>query len=117
MINANPGIHLVGVNDMQALLRNVKHGFKINKERLPIINLREAVSFKARMQLVVATRLQVQHSSFRLHTLNNTPSVPTNDAHGSFTNSDEEMHFQSCNFYLKKRLDEPAQFKKRLQFK
>jgi hypothetical protein len=114
MINANPGIHLVGVNDMQA---RVKHRFKTNEERLPIINLREAVSFKDRMQLVVAMRLQVQHSSFRLRTLNNTPSVPTNDAHGSFTNSDEEMHFQSCNFYLKKRLDEPAQFKTRLQFK
>jgi hypothetical protein len=39
-----------------------------------------------------------------------------NDAHGSFTNSDEEMRFLSCNFCLKKHLDEPVQFKTWLQF-
>jgi hypothetical protein len=44
------------------------------------------------------------------------PSVLMNDAHGSFTNSDEGMHFPSCKFCLKKQLDEPAQFKIRLQF-
>jgi hypothetical protein len=55
-----------------------------NKEKLLTNNLREAVSFRARMWLVVGTRLQVQHSSFRLHTSSNTPSVPTNVAHGSF---------------------------------
>jgi hypothetical protein len=38
-----------------------------------------------------------------------------NDAQGSFANSDEEMHFLSCNFCLKKCLDEPTQFKIRLQ--
>jgi hypothetical protein len=58
----------------------------------------------------------VQHSSFWLRTLSNTPSVPMNDALGSFANSDEEMHFLSYNFCLKKRLDEPTQFKARLQF-
>jgi hypothetical protein len=47
----------LGVNDIQALLRKVKQGFETNEKRLPIINLREAVSFRARMQLVVATRL------------------------------------------------------------
>jgi hypothetical protein len=39
-----------------------------------------------------------------------------NDAHGSFANSDEEMHLPSCNSCLKKRLDESTQFKTRLQF-
>jgi hypothetical protein len=68
------------------------------------------------MRPVIATRLQAQHSSFWLRTSSNTPSVPMNDAHGPFANFDEEMHFLSCNFYLKKRLGEPAQFKTRLQF-
>jgi hypothetical protein len=48
--------------------------------------------------------------------LSHTPSVLTDDVHGSFANSDEEMHFPSCNFCLKKFLDEPAQFKIKLQF-
>jgi hypothetical protein len=39
-----------------------------------------------------------------------------NDAQGSFANSDEEMRFSYYNFCLKKRLDETAQFKTRLQF-
>jgi hypothetical protein len=65
---------------MQALLRKVKQGFETNEESLPIINLREAVRFRAGMQLVVAMRLQVQHSSFRLRTSSNTPSVLTNEA-------------------------------------
>jgi hypothetical protein len=39
-----------------------------------------------------------------------------NDAHESFANFDEEMHIPSCNFCLKKRPDELAQFKTRLQF-
>jgi hypothetical protein len=68
------------------------------------------------MRLVVATRLQAQHTSFWLRTSSNMPSVPMNDAQGSFANSDEEMHFPSCNLYLKKHLDEPARFKTRLQF-
>jgi hypothetical protein len=66
------------------------------------------------MRLVVATKLQVHHSSFRLRTSSNTPSVPMNDAQGSFANFEEEMHFSSCNFCLKNRLDEPTQFKTRL---
>jgi hypothetical protein len=39
----------LGVNDMQELLREVKQGFKTNKEGLLINNLREAVSFRAKM--------------------------------------------------------------------
>jgi hypothetical protein len=38
------------------------------------------------MRLVVATRLQAQHSSFQLRTLSNTSSVPMNIAQGSFHN-------------------------------
>jgi hypothetical protein len=72
------------VNNMQALLWEVEQGFETNKESLMINNLREAVSFTAWMWLVVATRLQAQHLSFRLHTSSNTPFVPTNDAQESF---------------------------------
>jgi hypothetical protein len=60
------------------------------------------------MRLVVATRLQAQHSNFQLRTSSNTTSIPTNDAQGPFANFDEEMHFPSCNFCLKKRMGEPA---------
>jgi hypothetical protein len=31
-------------------------------------------------------------------------------------NFDEELRFPSCNFYFKKRMGKPAQFKKTLQF-
>jgi hypothetical protein len=37
----------------------------------------------------------VQHSSFQLRTSSNTSSVPMNDAHESFANSDEK-----CTFHL-----------------
>jgi hypothetical protein len=50
----------------------------------------------------------VQHSSFWLRISSNTPSVPMNDAHGSFANSNEGIHFSSYNFCLKKHLDELA---------
>jgi hypothetical protein len=50
----------------------------------------------------------VRHSSFRLRNLSNTSSVPMNDAHGPFANSDKEMHIRSCNFCLKKLPDEPT---------
>jgi hypothetical protein len=33
-----------------------------------------------------------------------------------FVDSEKEIHFPSCNFYLKKRLAELAPFKTRLQF-
>jgi hypothetical protein len=68
------------------------------------------------MSLVVAMRLQAQHPSFQLRTSSNTPSVLMNDVYESFANSDEGIHFSSCNFCLKKRMYEPAQFKTRLQF-
>jgi hypothetical protein len=51
---------------------------------LSILNLREAVSFRARIRLVVAMRLQAQYSSFQLRTSSHMPSVLTNVAHGSF---------------------------------
>jgi hypothetical protein len=70
----------VRVNNMQALSREVKEGFETNKERLLINNVREAVSFRARMRLVIAMRLQVQHSPFLLRTLSNTSSVLKNAA-------------------------------------
>jgi hypothetical protein len=35
---------------------------------------------------------------------------------GLFTDSEKKMCFPSYNFYLKRRLGEPAQFKIRLQF-
>jgi hypothetical protein len=54
----------LGVNDMQALLREVKVGLETNKERLLLINLTEAVTFRGRMRLVVAMRLQGQNPSF-----------------------------------------------------
>jgi hypothetical protein len=85
-----------------------------NEKRLPIINLIEAQSFWARMQLVVATRLHMQYSPFRLCTSNNTPSIPLNDAHGPFRRFRKEMHFLFCNFHLKKHMDELAQIKTRL---
>jgi hypothetical protein len=87
------------IKGSQARIRN-------NEEKLPLISLREAVSFRARMRHVVATRLQAQHSSFWLCISSNTPAVLTNDAHGPFANFDEEMQFSSCNFCLKKRLGE-----------
>jgi hypothetical protein len=87
-----------------------------NEERLPLINLREAVSFRDRMWLIVAMRLQGQHPPFHLRTSSNTPSIPTNVAHGSFHIFREGMRFPSCNFCLKMRLGEPTPFKTKLQF-
>jgi hypothetical protein len=40
---------LAGVNDMQALFRKVQARIRIMRKRLPIISLREVVSFRARM--------------------------------------------------------------------
>jgi hypothetical protein len=51
---------------------------------LSILNLSEEVSFSARIRLVVAMRLQEQHSSFQLRTSSHMPSVLMNVAHGSF---------------------------------
>jgi hypothetical protein len=87
-----------------------------NEERFPLINLREAVSFRPRMWLVIATRLQGQHPPFRLRTSSNTPSVPMNVAHRYFHKFREGMCFPSYNFCLKRHLGEPAPFKTRLQF-
>jgi hypothetical protein len=69
---------------MEALLREAKQGLETNKERFLFKNLREVVSFRARVQLVVGTRLQAQQPSFRLRTSSNTSSVLMNVAQGSF---------------------------------
>jgi hypothetical protein len=84
-----------------------------NEERLWIINFQEAVSFRDMMWLVIATRLQAQHSSFRLRTSSPFRRMIHMDL---FVDSTKGMRFPSCNFCLKKRLGEPAQFKTRLQF-
>jgi hypothetical protein len=55
-----------------------------NEKRLWIINLREVVSFRARMRLVIAMRHHMQYSPFWLRSSSNTPSVSMNDAHGPF---------------------------------
>jgi hypothetical protein len=64
MIDGTKEYTWLEVNDVQALLREVKQELEIHKERLLVNNLREAVSFRARMRLIIAMRLQVQHSSF-----------------------------------------------------
>jgi hypothetical protein len=51
-----------------------------NGEKLSIIKLREAESFRARMRLVVAMRFQEQDPIFQLRTSSNTPSVSMNVA-------------------------------------
>jgi hypothetical protein len=63
---------------MQALLRKVKQGFEANKERLTFIKFERSSKLRASMQLVVATRLQVQQPSFRLRTSSNMSSVLMN---------------------------------------
>jgi hypothetical protein len=84
MIGATKEYTWARVNDMHALSREVKQVFETNKEILLINNVRETVSFRARMWLVIATRLLAQHSPFWLRTSSNTPFVPMNVAHGSF---------------------------------
>jgi hypothetical protein len=73
---------------VQALFRNVKQGFEINKERLTIIKSKRSSKLRANMQLVVATRLQAQHPSFWLRTSSNMPSVLKNVTQDSFANFD-----------------------------
>jgi hypothetical protein len=55
---------LAGTGWYVALLRKFQQGLETNKEGLLINNLREAVSFRAKMRLVVAMRLQAQHPPF-----------------------------------------------------
>jgi hypothetical protein len=87
-----------------------------NQGMLSILNLSEEVSFSARIRLVVAMRLQEQHSSFQLRTSSHMPSVLMNVAHGSFHKFREGNALSICKFCLKKRLDKSTQFKTRLQF-
>jgi hypothetical protein len=72
------------------------------RKRLLITSLREAVSFRARMWPVVATRLQGQHSSFRLRISSHTPFVLMNAAHGPFRKfSRRKWAFHFANFSLR----------------
>jgi hypothetical protein len=80
MIDATNEYTWARVNDMQALSRKDKQGFEINKEILLINNVRKAVSFRVSMRLVVATRLQAQHTYFRLCISSNTPFILMNVA-------------------------------------
>jgi hypothetical protein len=84
MIDVNQGVHMFGVNDVESLIRNVKQGFETNKERRTFTKSERSNKLRVRIRLVVAMRLQAQHTSFQLRTSSNTPSVPMNDAQGSF---------------------------------
>jgi hypothetical protein len=83
-VDTNHRVPLRGSERYASVIKGSQAGIWNNEERLLIINLREAVSFRARMWLVVAMRLQGQHHSFRLRTSSNTPFVLMNVAHGSF---------------------------------
>jgi hypothetical protein len=84
MMGANQGVYLVESGQYASITYESQARILNNEERLRLINLREAISFRARMRLVVATRLQAQHSSFRLRTSSNTSSVLMNVVQGSF---------------------------------
>jgi hypothetical protein len=92
------------------------HRNKQTRKDLHSSSFGECESLRARIWLVVATRLQVWHSSFQLRTLSHMPSVLMNVAPESFCKFWGWVHFFSCNFCLKKRLDKLAQFNIRLQF-
>jgi hypothetical protein len=83
MIDVNQGVHLVESEREASAILESQAELDRNEDMLLIINHGEAVSFRVRMQFVVATRLQGQHPSFRMHTSSNTPSVLMNVAHGS----------------------------------
>jgi hypothetical protein len=71
----------------------------------------------ARLRLVVATRLHPQLSSFRLRISSNTPSC-LEEGHewDPFANLIRRA-LSILQFWLEKRLGEPAQFSARLQFR
>jgi hypothetical protein len=93
MMGTNQGVYLVESGRYASSTYESQARIPNNEERLRLINLREAGNFRARIRLVVATRLQAQHSSFRLHTSSNTPSFPMNVVHGSFRRFREENAF------------------------
>jgi hypothetical protein len=71
----------------------------------------------ARLGLVVATRIHTQLSSFQLHILSNMPSCSKEDHEWDpFVNSIRNT-LSILQFCLEKRLDDPTQFKTRLQFR
>jgi hypothetical protein len=116
MIEVNQGVHLVQSEWYASTIKGSQAATRNNKGWLLINNSQEAVSFRARIWLMVATRLQMQHSTFWLRTSSNTPSILMNVAQGSFCNSEDEMRFPSYSFRLKKCLCKPVQFRTRLQF-
>jgi hypothetical protein len=56
-VDTNQGVPLGGSERYASAIKGDQAGIWNNEERLLIINLREAVSFRARMWLVVVTRL------------------------------------------------------------
>jgi hypothetical protein len=91
----------LGVDDVQALLKKVKQGVETNKEGLMFTKSARSSKLRVRMRLVVATKLQVQHSSFWLRTSSNTPSVMMNDTQGSLLILMRECAFHLITFVLR----------------
>jgi hypothetical protein len=116
MMGTNQGVYLVESGRYASSTYESQARILNNEERLRLINLREAVSFRARMWLVVATRLQRNTLLF---------GCVSRVIHylfwwmlyrGLFAYFKKEMRFPSCNFCLKRRLGEPTPFKTMLQF-
>jgi hypothetical protein len=82
----------LGVSDIQAPSHQ---GFETNKKILTLIKVWRSESLTARTWLIVATRLQVWHSSFQLCSSSNTPSVLVNVAYGPFANP-----MRKCTIHL-----------------
>jgi hypothetical protein len=71
----------------------------------------------ASLRLVVATTLHKQLSLFRLFILSNTPSC-SEESHEWNTFANPIRHALSIlQYWIEKHLDEPTQFKARLQFR
>jgi hypothetical protein len=84
MIDVNQEVHLVGIEWCGSIIWDNQTGIWNKKGRLMFIMSERSNKLRVRIRLIVAIGLQTQQPSFRLHTLSNTPSVPTNDAQESF---------------------------------
>jgi hypothetical protein len=62
----------------------------------------------ARLELVVATKLHKQLSSFRLHISSNMPSCSEESHEWNILAKSKGMRFSILQYWLEKRLDEPA---------
>jgi hypothetical protein len=89
---------------------------RMNKVMFVSVEPWKTYRHQVRMWLVVATRLQTQQLSFRLHTLSNTSSVQKGCYNSILLPLPKEMTFSILQSWLEKRLGESAQFKIRLQF-